>query len=296
MTRTYYEIVGVSSTATTDEIRTAYITLMKEHHPDVAGGGAESGAGETVALLNRCYAVLRDPRKRSEYDAGLIANSPSEGEDPALVRHALVVPPPQFPQRHWGIPLLVVAAAAIILVAQIGWQSFDDDGYAASSLLSWAEKPAPPKPPRPLLAIDVSRQARLATEVSTDEALTFSRRCFDEARARLDLTSVRLCIVFDDALLYWRQNASDYNTLPLYFSDEATRMRHLDALEEAGKNAEKQLGDLRDLTFKALLAQLTQHHDDQVDAVSPAPANDAHQARTLGNSNSQNETGTDKKS
>ena len=65
MTRTYYEIFGVSRTATGDEIRTAYIGLMKQYHPDVADEPADSKAPEMVALLNRCYAVLRDPRKRA---------------------------------------------------------------------------------------------------------------------------------------------------------------------------------------------------------------------------------------
>jgi hypothetical protein len=293
MTRTYYEIFGVSRTASGDEIRSAYVALMKKHHPDVSGGAADHRARDMVTLLNRCYAVLRDPRKRAEYDASLIRDSLG-AEQPATPRHVVVATPPNAQERRWGIPLFIAAAVATVIVAQLGWEWMGDNGYAAGSILSWAQTEPQHAPLRPLRASEVSAQARLATEVSTDEALSVSRRCFDQARAQLDLTSARLCIIFDDAFLYWRQNGNPWDSLPLYFGDQATRMRHLDALEEAGDEADKELVQLRDITFRALLAQLTGRQDQ-----TPLPAPVTHEGnepRPSGNTQSHNETGAIKNS
>lgn len=61
----YYEILGVSRTASQAEIRKAYRKLAKEHHPDV---NKESGADERYKEINEAYEVLKDPEKRQKYD------------------------------------------------------------------------------------------------------------------------------------------------------------------------------------------------------------------------------------
>ncbi|HEY1646039.1 MAG TPA: DnaJ domain-containing protein, partial [Candidatus Saccharimonadales bacterium] len=71
--RDYYEILGISKTASADEIKSAFRKAAVEHHPD--RGGDETKFKE----LNEAYEVLKDPDKRRRYDqfghAGVGGNS-----------------------------------------------------------------------------------------------------------------------------------------------------------------------------------------------------------------------------
>lgn len=62
----YYEVLGVSKTATDEEIKKAYRTLAKQYHPDMHPG--DKAAEEKFKEVNQAYAVLSDPDKRSKYD------------------------------------------------------------------------------------------------------------------------------------------------------------------------------------------------------------------------------------
>jgi len=66
MAKSYFAILGVSSTATADEIRSAYRRLAKEFHPDHYGGG-----GETFQEIQEAYAVLGNARRRNEYECSI---------------------------------------------------------------------------------------------------------------------------------------------------------------------------------------------------------------------------------
>ncbi|HYX47851.1 MAG TPA: J domain-containing protein [Sphingomicrobium sp.] len=289
MTRTHYEIFGVQRTASREEIRAAYLALVKQHHPDVVGGRAP-GTPDTIALLNRCYAVLRDPRKRAQYDAQLLRESNDRQLTP-YVRRDLVVQHAHGSQRQWRIPLAIAAIAALAIVAQLARATMGESGYAAGGFLSWGREGSDMKLERPLRAADIANQAQLATTVSTDIAIGVSKHCFDAARDADDVASAKLCIIFDDAFLYWRQNANDYDAMPLYFRDEITRMRHLDALGGAGDDTDRVLAQLRDLTFRALLAQL--RHDSVSATAVPTPTTSGERGTHRGSeegTESQNET------
>src|ERR1051326_1965357 len=64
--RDYYETLGVSNTATDEEIRTAFRKLARKYHPDVAKD--KKAAEEKFKEINEAYEVLSDPEKRKKYD------------------------------------------------------------------------------------------------------------------------------------------------------------------------------------------------------------------------------------
>src|SRR5436190_3741116 len=66
--RDYYETLGVSKTASADEIKSAFRKLARKHHPDVAKPKEKSAAEEKFKQINEAYEVLSDPEKRQKYD------------------------------------------------------------------------------------------------------------------------------------------------------------------------------------------------------------------------------------
>jgi curved DNA-binding protein len=66
-TKDYYEILGVPRDATEDQIRKAYRTLARKHHPDVNPGDRSSE--EKFKEISQAYSVLSDPEKRKKYDS-----------------------------------------------------------------------------------------------------------------------------------------------------------------------------------------------------------------------------------
>jgi len=61
----YYKIMGLSRSATQDEIKRAYRKLARKYHPDVS---KEKDAEAKFKELGEAYEVLQDPEKRAAYD------------------------------------------------------------------------------------------------------------------------------------------------------------------------------------------------------------------------------------
>src|SRR5947209_18493595 len=62
----YYEILGVSRSASDADIKKAFRKLAREFHPDVAKD--KKRAEERFKEINEAYEVLSDPAKRKKYD------------------------------------------------------------------------------------------------------------------------------------------------------------------------------------------------------------------------------------
>jgi molecular chaperone DnaJ len=62
----FYEILGVSKSASPDELKRAYRKLAMQHHPDRNAG--DKNAEQKFKDLNEAYDILKDDQKRAAYD------------------------------------------------------------------------------------------------------------------------------------------------------------------------------------------------------------------------------------
>ena len=90
-----YNILGVSPTASTDDIKKAYRALAMRHHPD---RNPNSNAEVRFNAIKKAYELLSDPQKRAEYNYS--------------INHRIVIDPENEAQSLWrslftrcGVPL-----------------------------------------------------------------------------------------------------------------------------------------------------------------------------------------------
>jgi len=76
-----YDVLGVSKTASEAEIKKAFRSLAKKHHPDTKGGDA--AAQKRFQEISAAYDIVGDKQKRAKFDQGEIdANGNPRGFDP----------------------------------------------------------------------------------------------------------------------------------------------------------------------------------------------------------------------
>src|SRR5256712_7454794 len=83
-TRDYYEVLGVSRTASADEIKAAYRKLARKFHPDL--NPSDKAAEERFKELQEAYDVLSDEENHKLYD--------QYGENWRAVKQGGGAPPP----------------------------------------------------------------------------------------------------------------------------------------------------------------------------------------------------------
>src|SRR5258706_1136014 len=65
MPRDFYEVLGVSRSASPEEVKKAYRQLARQYHPD---RNRDEGAEDRIKEINAAYEVLGDAEKRARYD------------------------------------------------------------------------------------------------------------------------------------------------------------------------------------------------------------------------------------
>jgi molecular chaperone DnaJ len=73
----YYETLGVSKSATAEEIKKVYRKLAFKYHPDK--NSEDKHAEDMFKKVNNAYSVLGDPEKKKMYDSGVDPNQQSPG-------------------------------------------------------------------------------------------------------------------------------------------------------------------------------------------------------------------------
>jgi len=71
----HYDALGITSNASTKEIKTAFYKLSKKHHPDV--NPDDANAVHKFSIISNAYDILGDPVKRRDYDNELLSRTPN---------------------------------------------------------------------------------------------------------------------------------------------------------------------------------------------------------------------------
>lgn len=264
--RTYYEILGVSRSASQADIRAAYVRMMKRYHPD--SSQRDPDEPDFAAILNRCYATLKDPAERSRYDAGLASGQTSvRGKvRPAASTYYHA---PQRPLRRSG-PALVGAIFTGMIALALWAPSIDSNDELFASALGWPSAGDAAGTMTAGTALpgrsDIRSIADQARGSTTAEAEHYSRRCFADARSSASAEAIDRCVLFDLAYLYWRPGNNSADTPP-YFASQVVSYRHQDALSAYGARADTRLAQLRESAFAGLIEGL---RGDQYDS-QPSP-------------------------
>ncbi len=114
----HYQLLGVSTAASTEEIRKRWAALIQRYHPDHVGGG-QGWLESQARRLIEAYHTLKDPERRRLYDAQLASETPEPTPPPPVLR------PPGLWRRIFGhigwrwAPLGIVVLGLVI----VGWLS-----------------------------------------------------------------------------------------------------------------------------------------------------------------------------
>lgn len=184
-----FAALGLEPGADRAAVESAYRRLIKDHHPDRAGGDAAR-----AAEINRAYRELRDERLSRD---DLVFN------EPTARTHAHM-------QGPWLAVTLMLALASLALLLVIGRGTpLVDHGLGSAGALarSGGKLSEPMLQPISAAAVDAGAVEAIGLARSGDEmALTdASRACHQQFRAEPSLDRLDRCAAFDDAVV-WLQD------------------------------------------------------------------------------------------
>ncbi len=135
---TYYDDLGLSARASGDEVRQAYLNLVRLLHPDLASEPSLKRFSENqLKRVSRAYAVLSDPDRRRRYDSQLARADEEPPEEPVSARRSVG----RSRARAWiTLGWLICAFAGIV---GIGWYVSEQAGTPSEP----AQVSAAPNPP-----------------------------------------------------------------------------------------------------------------------------------------------------
>jgi DnaJ domain len=102
----FYKILGVSPTASADEIKSAYRELVKRYHPDLFATSREkSRANEKLQRINEAYAVIGDAKRRRDYDEKRAPRTTVSAARSSFTVRRPAAARRQAPPRRWSRPV-----------------------------------------------------------------------------------------------------------------------------------------------------------------------------------------------
>ena len=260
--QTYYDLFEIPPSSTPQEIRAAYIRLMKRYHPDLRGP-EEANSSDVVAVANRYYAVLKDPSKRAAYDFTI--SRPATGP-------RIGGPTAKAPRRQVS-PLVLGLSAAVAIVSGAavpiiqGYRRTGAEAYAlkaeASNRAARGEVPMPSPE-------EVAQIVRRALSAPAVRATWISRQCYDKARAARSQSAAQVCVIYDEAALYsasaWQDNLSGST----YFNPDLVQVRQSGALAPFPGDNRARLEQLRSRAFLQVLREVRVENAAAIPAPLPA--------------------------
>lgn len=144
MARTYYDVLGVPSSASAEAIRRAYRGGARELHPDRrprASAEEWAAAARAMQELNEAWRVLGDPGRRSDYDRALAASARAARparrvDDEEPYRHAAAEPGDVGVAVVRGLPWVVVLTVLFLIFVFTAFAGGgSDDRPTASDLV-----------------------------------------------------------------------------------------------------------------------------------------------------------------
>jgi hypothetical protein len=138
--RNHYDVLGVSSTADANTIRSAYRSLARDYHPDRVAHSSAAGSNNMPAI-NEAYRILNDPGRRAMYDRSLDSVQAST--------QRLTSTPYSEPAERWNVGGDVYARPA-----RIPWRSLlvcSAIAIFAIVFLAQFAQPTGPQPPDGIL-------------------------------------------------------------------------------------------------------------------------------------------------
>lgn len=119
---TLYDVLGVRSSATAEQIRRAYVAKARELHPDSHGVDTDVNAGRAMQDVNEAWRVLREPARRAAYDRSIRVAVEAPDANGAIPADATALDDRPYPRRlaePGDLTVAIVRAAPWVAVVVV---------------------------------------------------------------------------------------------------------------------------------------------------------------------------------